>query len=199
MRPQEHPPVVAVRIREIERVVHGARGVRFGHIGRGEIVPVVLDLGPGGDREAEIGENLRQLVHHLADRMDRSLRRGRRGQSQIERFGRQPRFQRRRFQHRLAILHRIGDAHAQTLDARRFLLAFFRAHPAKSLHQLADPALLAQRLDADRFDLIDAVGFMQPLQRVGDLLFLFGAHRGARLGGTTKKRHPRICGNGASS
>ena len=63
---------------EIEGVVHRPRRMAFGDVERGEIVPVVLDLGPGRDREAEIGEDLGELVHHLADRMDAALARRRR-------------------------------------------------------------------------------------------------------------------------
>ena len=47
----------------------------LGDVERGEIVPVVLDLRPGRDREAEVGEDLGELVHHLADRVDAALRR----------------------------------------------------------------------------------------------------------------------------
>ena len=64
---------------EIEGVVHRPRRVALGDVERGEIVPVVLDLGPGRDREAQVGENLGELVHHLADRMDAALRRRRAG------------------------------------------------------------------------------------------------------------------------
>ncbi len=74
VRTQKHPPPIRILVRKIERVVHRARGMGLGHIERGEIVPVVLDLRPGGDREAEIGENLGQFVHHLADRVDRPAR-----------------------------------------------------------------------------------------------------------------------------
>jgi len=52
---------------EVERIVHGPRRMAFGHVERGEIMPVVLDLGTRGDRKTEVGKNLRQLVHHLAD------------------------------------------------------------------------------------------------------------------------------------
>ena len=62
-----------VRPVEIEGVVHRPRRMAFGNVERGEIVPVVLDLRPGRDREAEIGEDLGELVHHLADRMDAAL------------------------------------------------------------------------------------------------------------------------------
>ena len=45
-------------------------GWSFGEVERGEIVVVGLDLGPLGDAEAELGEDLLDLVDHLGDRMD---------------------------------------------------------------------------------------------------------------------------------
>ncbi len=71
--PEQHRPPVRIRPIQIETVVHRPRRMILGKIERGEIVPIVLDLGPGGDRKAEIGENLGELVHHLADRVQRFL------------------------------------------------------------------------------------------------------------------------------
>jgi hypothetical protein len=62
---KQHPPALAVGTAEIEGIVHRPRRVSFRDVERREIMPVVLDLGAGGDREAEIGEDLGKLVHHL--------------------------------------------------------------------------------------------------------------------------------------
>src|SRR5205823_13305931 len=59
----------SLRIEE-ERVVHLARGMAFREVQLGEVVVVGLDVGTFRDREAHIGEDRGQLVHHLAERMD---------------------------------------------------------------------------------------------------------------------------------
>ena len=46
------------------------RGMLGRDVERGEIVEVGLDVGAFGDREAHIGEDLGDLVDHLADRVD---------------------------------------------------------------------------------------------------------------------------------
>ena len=43
---------------------------------RGEVVEVGLDVGPFRHREAHVGEDGGELVHHLADRVDAPARRG---------------------------------------------------------------------------------------------------------------------------
>src|SRR3546814_14997576 len=65
---------VALVLGEIEGVVHRPRGMAFGDVEGGEIVPVVLDLGAGGDCKAKVGEDFGEFVHHLADRVDAALR-----------------------------------------------------------------------------------------------------------------------------
>jgi hypothetical protein len=73
VRPEQHASVRrGLFHREIERVVHRPRRMAFGHVERGEVVPVALDLRPGRHREAEIGEDFGEFVHHLADRVHRS-------------------------------------------------------------------------------------------------------------------------------
>ncbi len=53
-------------------------------------MPVVLDLRPLGDGEAQVGENLGELVHHLADRVDRARAAFARRKGQVDLLGRQP-------------------------------------------------------------------------------------------------------------
>src|SRR3546814_14143269 len=51
--------------REIESVVHRARGMRLGNIERGEVAPVVFDLGPRRDPEAHTAEDSGELATQL--------------------------------------------------------------------------------------------------------------------------------------
>ena len=100
--------------------MHRPRRVVLGHVERGEIVPIVLDLGPGRDREAEVGEDLGQLVHHLADRMDAALGRAGARKREVERLGGELAVELRRLERRLARRDRLGDRLAQGVDPRRF-------------------------------------------------------------------------------
>ena len=88
--------------REEERVVHFARGMAGREVELGEIVVVALDVRPLGDGEAHVGEDRRDLVDHLADRVDAAGldARGAHGQRHVERLGLQPRLERGRLQHR---------------------------------------------------------------------------------------------------
>ena len=61
-------------LRHVERVVLLPRRVLGRDVQGVEVVPVALDLRPLGDGEAEVGEDRDDLVHHLADRVDRALR-----------------------------------------------------------------------------------------------------------------------------
>ena len=86
VRPED-ARVLAGRSRlEVEGIHHRSRGWFSPHVERGEIVTLRLDLGPFGDAEAEVGKDLGELVHHLADRMDGALRRLRRRQRQVDRL-----------------------------------------------------------------------------------------------------------------
>ena len=124
----------------------------LGNVERGEIAPVVLDLGPGRDREAEIGENLGKLVHHLADRMDAALRRGAAGRVMSSVSVASLLLDRRRLQRRLARRDRLGHRLAQGVDSRPLALPLLRRHAAKRLQQAGDRALLAERGDALRLE-----------------------------------------------
>jgi hypothetical protein len=123
----------------------------FRHVEGGEVVPVVLDLRPGGDGEAEVGENLGQLVHHLADRVDRALGHFGRGQGKVECLGCHALLEFGSFHLRLAGGKRVGHGLAQRLDCGRLLLPLFGRHCAQGLEQRGDAALLAEKLDAQGF------------------------------------------------
>ena len=97
----------------------------------------------------------------------------------------------------LAIVQRFGDACAHPLQPRPFDLPLLGAHPAQRLHQLVEPAQLAQSLDPDRLDPGQIVGAVQPRERVGDFLFGFAGGVAGHIGGSLaerrakKKRQPR--------
>ena len=132
--------------REEEGVVHLARRMAVGEIQRREIEIVGLDVGAFGDREAHVGEDRRDLVDHLADRMDAaaclpalpctgsvtSMRS--RGEARIER---------QRLPARLR-----GAAIAPATASRRPLisgpafLALLRRHRAERLQKLRDEPFL---------------------------------------------------------
>ena len=127
--------------------MHRPGRVAFRDIERGEIVPVVLDLRPGGDGEAHVGEDLGQFVHHLADRMDRAARRFGRRQREVDRFAGQLSLERGAFQSRLGAGQRLGHCLAKGVDLRARHLPFFGRHPAQRLQQARDRALLAEKFD----------------------------------------------------
>ncbi len=176
-----------ILIREIERIVHRARRVRFGHVERGEIVPIVLDLGARRDGEAEVGEDLRQLFHHPAHRVDRSLGHLGGGQGQVEPFGCQPRFELGIAQRLALRRNRIGDPCPRALDQRTLRLTLFGRHRAERLEQGRDPALLAQCGNADR---LQRIGIASRVDRSQRLVQLCVVTHAAPLNGTRKKRHP---------
>ena len=145
--------------------MHRPRRVAFGDVERGEIVPVVLDLGTGGDGEAKVGEDLRQLVQHLADRVDRPARRGGGGQGQVNRFGGEAGVENGGFQRFLAFGEGGSDAFAQGMDLGADCLPFLRRHAAQRLQQARDRALLAQELDPQGFQRVKFLRRANPRQR----------------------------------
>ena len=155
---QQHLALFCTAIREIERVVHRPRRMALGHVERGEVVPVVLDLGPGGDGEAHVGEDLGQFVHHLADRMDRTARGLGRGQRQVDPLARQPRLERRALERRLALGQRSGHAFAQAVYPGALVLPLLRRHPSQRLQQRRNRPLLAEELDAQRLERVERLG-----------------------------------------
>jgi len=69
----EHRAGAVGRLWKIERVVVLPCRMLWRNIERGEIVEVGLDVGPFGDREAHIGEDLGDLVGDLAHGVDAAL------------------------------------------------------------------------------------------------------------------------------
>ncbi len=138
--------------------MHRARGVALIHVERGEVVPVVLDLRTRGDREAEIGEDLGKLVHHLGNRVDRAFGQRARGQGQVDRLARKLRFERGSLERGLARLECLSHFGAHRLDARARLGALLGRHLPQRLEGKADPALLAERCHALLIERLKVMG-----------------------------------------
>ena len=159
VRPEQHLlPGCGLQIplgSHVEGVVHGPRGVAFGHVKRGEIVPVVLDFRPGGDRETHVGKDLGELVHHLADRVDRAFGRSGSGERQVERLGGEARIKRGGFQSVLARCQGIANRLAQAVNLRPFGLPGLGRHRAERLEQPRNRSRLAEQLDPQRFERIE--------------------------------------------
>jgi hypothetical protein len=147
-------------------------------------MPLVLDLGPGRDREAEIGEDLRHLVEHLADRMDRSLWCRVGGERHVDRLARQPRVELGAVERGLARGDRSGHCLAHALNARALLEPLVGRHLAERLEQRGNAPLLAEQRDTERFQR-DRVGFADRRQQ----RFYLGKVSHTYL------RHPRKGGN----
>ena len=133
----------------------------------GEIVPVVLDLRTGRDREPKVGEDLREFVHHLADRVDRALRdRGGR-ERHVEAFGGEAGVERGGLERGLLGGDGGGDALAQAVEAGAFDQALLGRHAAERLHQPGYAARLAERGDADGLERIGRGGSIDLREEVG--------------------------------
>ena len=70
----EQQPFAVPALLEIERVVVLPGGMLGRDIERGEIVEVVLDIGPFGDREPHLAEDRHDFLDGLADGVDTALR-----------------------------------------------------------------------------------------------------------------------------
>src|SRR5205807_1916505 len=71
-------------LREVERVLHVARGMVARDVQRLEVEVVGLDLGPLADREAEAGEDRDDLVVDAREGMERAAGRAPPRQREIE-------------------------------------------------------------------------------------------------------------------
>ena len=138
---------------EEEGVVHLAGRMALGEVERREIEVVGLDVRPLGHGEAHIGEDRRQLLDHLADRVEPAAGLGRlgHGQRHVDALGCEPRFE-GCFRERV-LLGRDRALHlvAQAVDERAALFPLLRRHGAEGLQEVGDGALLAERRDAHGF------------------------------------------------
>ena len=149
---QQHARAVFLRI-EKEGVVHLPCRMALGEIQFCKVVVVGLDVGAFGDRKTHIGEDRRQLIHHLAERMDppRFRRRLAQRQGDVDGLGGKAGVQCRRFQDLAARGERLGDRILGEIDRRALRLALLRRHLAEGREQRRDRALLAERGDANGF------------------------------------------------
>ena len=131
-----------------EGVVHLPRRVLGREVQAGEVVEVVLDVGPFGDRKTHFGEDGDDLVHHLHRRMHRALAPGRGGQGEVDALGGKALVQRGGVERGLALGDGGGDAVAQAVDQRALHPPLVGAHRAQGLEQVGDFAGLAERGDA---------------------------------------------------
>jgi len=134
-----------------------------------------LDLGPFGDREAEIGEDFCELVHDLADRVHRAVDAFRGRQRQVDPLGRELAPELCTLKFSFAIGDRARDALAERVDLRGFGRARPRVHCAERLEQSRDRPGLAERRDTQRLEVAEAVGGGNPVEHG------FGVDHRARL------------------
>ncbi len=101
-----------------------ARRMVFREIQLGEIVIVGLDVGTFGDGEAHVGEDRRQFVDHLGDRMHAADlgRRFAHRQRDVDALGVEPRLQRRVLERVAARGERGVDAILEAVDQRTLVL-----------------------------------------------------------------------------
>ena len=150
---QQQPRAVRF-FREEERVVHVPRRMARREIEQGEIVLVGLDVGSFRDRESHVGEDRREFVVHLRQRMHAAHFGGRLAhrQGDVDRLGIEPRIERLRLEQFLAGNDRGAHLVFQPVDERPMLLALLGAHRAEPLQQLGDRPLLAERGDPHAFE-----------------------------------------------
>jgi len=149
----------AVRLlAEIEGRLHLPRRMIGRDVQLGEIVVVILDVRTLGDGEAKIGEDRGDLVEHLRNRMNATLRFGPGRQRDVDRLVAEARIQSRIAEFDFACGDGVRDFIAQAVEQRTIDLAFVRLHGAERLQKLADRPFLAERCHADRFQ----CGFVRP-------------------------------------
>ena len=136
MRAQHFARAIRAGI-EKESVVHVARRMVRRKIQFREIIIVGLDVRPFGDGKSHVGENDRELVHHLAHRMDapgldpmRADRQGDIGDLRLEAG-----FERRFLQNRAPCRERLRHFVLERVDRGAPLLALVRRHLAKTREQ----------------------------------------------------------------
>ena len=133
---------------EIEGIVHRPRRMVGRNVQRLEVMEIVLDLRPLGDREADPGEECLDARQGAAERMAAAGPLPPPWQRHVNRLARQPGIQRRRFQRRLA----CGDGGFQRLlslvDGLAGVAPLFGRQAPQFLEALGERAFLAQIMHA---------------------------------------------------
>ena len=143
MGAQQQRLSVLLRLQE-EGVVHQPRRVLGREIQRREVVEVVLDIRPFGDREAHVGEDGHDLVRHLAHRMDPALGAVAQRQRDVDPLGGEPGIERLGLQLGRTRFERSLDLALQRIERLARLAALLRRQRAEGLGQLGDAPLLAE-------------------------------------------------------
>ena len=163
MRAQHHdadavalPPLAL----HVEGVVLLPGGVLGRDVELGEVEVVGLDVGPLGDGEAHVAEDLDDLVEHLAHRMDAPIlqRPGAHRQRDVGLLGGEAGRERAALQIGLAAFQRVADARLEAVDGLPEGLALVSRAACPARHQLRDAALLAERGDAHALDRGEVAG-----------------------------------------
>jgi hypothetical protein len=152
--------------RQVERVLHLPRRMIGRDVEGGEVVPVVLDVGTLGPGEAHLAEDRGDLVHHLADRMQRALVLRARRQRDVDLLGGQARGERGTAEQALARVERRFDLALELVDPRAEFLARLGGHAAQGLHQAGDAALLAEHGHARLLERRQVGGLLNGAQRL---------------------------------
>ncbi len=167
---------------DVEGVVHRARRMVLRRVQRGEVEPVVLDLGTVGDVEAHRAEDRLDALHRARDRVQAAGAALAAGQRDVQRLGLELLVE-FRVRQRLAARGQRGlDALLELVDLRAAGLLLLDGQAGHALHQLGDLAGLAQeaglgvlQVSGSRGGGEIAGGLLQQLIEV--------VHRGAPTGG----------------
>ena len=155
---------------EIERIVLLARGMLLGDVQLGEIVVVGLDVRAFGDGEAQIGEDRGDLVPDLAERMNAALGLGAgvHRQGDVGALGFEPLGERSVLKRRLALRRaRRSTRSFSALTAWPKLAPLLRRQLAERFQQSGNAAVLAQRTDAQVFELSQIGGLLDAREQIG--------------------------------
>ena len=146
---EAHPTAVSSVRSEEEGVVHLPRRMLRREVERGEVVEVVLDVGPFGDRETHLREDGDHLVHRAEGGVERAgPRRGGGGRVRSRALGGELGVERGGFQGFASARGDGGlDGVAQAVDLRPSFAALVRAHGrrATSAGRRWSPACRAPR------------------------------------------------------
>ena len=153
--------VIAFGPVHVERIHFGARRMMAGDVERIEVVPIGVDTGPFGHGKAHFGEDCCQLLGHLADGVDGTVRAAPSGQRHVQPFTPQAFVQRGIGQATFLGGQCRVDLILQGIERGPGNLPFLRRHLAEFAHLQRDFALLSHRCEADILErgLIAGIGY----------------------------------------
>ncbi len=144
----------AVRVLQVERVVHRTRRVILGRVQGGEIVAVVFDFRAVGDFEADRGKQRFDALQRPRHRMQAAARLATAGQRDVQRLFGQARFQRRLADRFAALVERSFDGALGDVDRRAGGFSLLGRQLAQALQEFGDLAALAEEAGLDLFQRI---------------------------------------------